>query len=112
VSAIAVLSREECLFHLGNATWARVLVSVKSLPAALLTRVRIVDAHLHLATDNPSILAAARRHDVFSVQADGLAADGSTWSVTVSGIGDLLMEAPLPALVRLPLAIVSGQRLV
>ncbi len=75
-----------------------------------------------LASAEESVLVAAYRGEVLSVQIDGLEADGATWSVMASGIAqpstdDQPLSAPLreavargARLVELPLSVVTGER--
>ncbi len=110
------MSRDECVRRLAAATMARVLISVRCLPTALPTRVRPVDHHLApLDSSDVAVVQAARRHDVLTVQVDGLD-DGHPWSVVASGISSLAPldpAAPSPThdhrLITLPLAVVVGQ---
>jgi len=81
------LTREDCLRLLDRADLARVVLSVRCLPAALPARIALCeDDHLVLASRESAVLLAARRGDVISVQIDGLEDEGTTWSVMVSGI--------------------------
>ncbi len=118
------LARAECLRRLRQADFARVVISVRCLPAALPARIAVVDDHqLLLARAEEAVIVAARRGDVLSVQIDGLESDGATWSVMGSGIavepsGDPALSAPLTraiasgaTLIALPLTIVSGERI-
>jgi len=66
---------------------------------------------------------AAKRHDVISVQADGLEEDGAIWSVMASGLASRVKEveglsqavqeslALGAALVEVPLTVVVGHRI-
>ncbi|MBU6495602.1 MAG: hypothetical protein KGR42_04195 [Acidobacteria bacterium] len=111
------LSRDECVRRLGAAELARVLISVRCLPTALPTRVRLVDQDLALLdSDDDAVVQAARRHDVLTVQVDGVD-DGHPWSVVASGISSLAPLDPAASspthdhrLITLPLAVVVGQR--
>lgn len=116
------LSREACLRLLDGADLARVVLSVRALPAALPARICLVGDHLLLVSHEEAVLVAARRGDVISVQIDGLEPDGSTWSVMTSGIpsgaasSDSLRAVMREALdngatlLSLPLSVVTGQR--
>ena len=116
------LSHEDCLARLGEADLARVVLSVRALPAALPARITLVgEDHLVLASAEEAVILAARRGDVISVQIDGLEPDGTTWSVMASGIaaaahdavaGKGLSEAVAhgATLLSLPLSVVSGRR--
>jgi hypothetical protein len=117
------LGRATCLTLLRDAAYARVVISVRCLPAALPARIDVVNDHrLLLTSTEDAVLAAARRGDVLSVQIDGLEADGATWSVMASGIAavatrDEALTAPLraavaggAALIALPLSVVVGER--
>jgi hypothetical protein len=116
------LSRDECQRRLDDATVARVLLSVRGLPAALPARIELVEPRrIVLSSRENAVLLAARRGDVLSVQIDGVDHD-RTWSVTVTGLS--LWASPDEfeserfkritdcgtSLVILPLSVVSGQR--
>ena len=117
------LPRSDCLARLRRAVLARVIRSVRCLPAALPARIAVTDDHhLLLASTEDAVITAAQRGDVLSVQIDGLEEDGATWSVMGSGIAALpetectLTEALTRAvaagarLIELPLTVVSGER--
>ena len=116
------LSRSDCVSLLERSDLARVVISVKCLPAALPARIAVVGDHLVLASPEDAVLLAARRSEVLSVQIDGLDADGATWSVMASGIarGAAPDEPPTPSLrdavargagiIELPLTVVVGER--
>ena len=116
------LSHEDCLARLGEADLARVVLSVRALPAALPARITLVgEDHLVLASAEEAVILAARRGDVISVQIDGLEPDGTTWSVMASGIAAAandevaakgLSEAVAhgATLLSLPLSVVTGRR--
>jgi nitroimidazol reductase NimA-like FMN-containing flavoprotein (pyridoxamine 5'-phosphate oxidase superfamily) len=118
------LSRSDCVGLLARATLARIVISVRCLPAALPARICVMDdQHLLVASTEASVTLAARRGDVLSVQIDGLEADGTTWSVMASGLasaantaGDLpevMREALLrgATLISVPLSVVVGERI-
>jgi nitroimidazol reductase NimA-like FMN-containing flavoprotein (pyridoxamine 5'-phosphate oxidase superfamily) len=118
------LSRAICLELLSQSPLARVVISVRCLPAALPARIAVIgDDHLLVASSEGSVILAAKRHDVISVQVDGLEAGGVIWSVMASGLAspakdieDLPheMRASLDlgaTLISLPLAVVVGQRI-
>ncbi len=117
------LARDECLRLLREADVARVLLSVRALPAALPARIQLVGSdHLVISSRENVVLVAARRGDVISVQIDGLDPDDRTWSVTVTGIAAAAptntveseaLNRPIDAratLIQLPLSIVIGRR--
>ena len=117
------LSRATCVELLGATDLARVVISVRCLPAALPTRVTLLDdQRLLLASAEEPVILAAQRGEVLSVQIDGLEPDGVTWSVMASGIARPSVEtASLPdplaqavargaRLVELPLSVVAGER--
>jgi hypothetical protein len=117
------LSRADCIGRLEASDLARVVISVRCLPAALPARIAVVDEqHLLLASPEESVVTAARRAEVLSVQIDGLEPDGATWSVMASGIarpadgGGALDERLIEALrrgaqlIELPLSVVVGER--
>jgi nitroimidazol reductase NimA-like FMN-containing flavoprotein (pyridoxamine 5'-phosphate oxidase superfamily) len=117
------LTREDCLRLLDRADLARVVLSVRCLPAALPARIALVhEDHLVLASREDAVILAAQRGDVISVQIDGLEADGTTWSVMVSGIASTVETEEVQTqriqdsmergatLLALPLSVVIGQR--
>jgi len=118
-----VLDREDCLDRLSAAPLARILVSVKCLPTALPARIRVVNRdHILIASSDSTILLAAQRHDVLTVQVDGVDESNHPWSVVASGIAetspdavpvdDLLGDASSfgGQLVSFPVSVVVGQR--
>jgi nitroimidazol reductase NimA-like FMN-containing flavoprotein (pyridoxamine 5'-phosphate oxidase superfamily) len=119
----ATLPRETCVGLLSSTDLARVVISVRCLPAALPARIAVIDDdHLLLASSEESVILAARRGDVLSVQVDGLEPEGATWSVMASGLAELAegaqeLSTPLrkavdrgAALISLPLSVVVGER--
>ena len=119
----ATLSRAACIGLLGATDIARVVISVRCLPAALPARISLPDDHrLLLASAEESVIVAAQRGEVLSVQIDGLEPDGTTWSVMASGIARPSSEiASLPhplvqaisrgaRLIEVPLSVVAGER--
>jgi nitroimidazol reductase NimA-like FMN-containing flavoprotein (pyridoxamine 5'-phosphate oxidase superfamily) len=118
------LSRVACVDLLSQAILARVVTSVRCLPAALPARICVLDGeHLLVASTESSVILAARRGDVLSVQIDGLEPNGATWSVMASGLAttaevtDELPASMLGAidrgatLIALPLSVVVGERI-
>ncbi|MGD0853856.1 MAG: pyridoxamine 5'-phosphate oxidase family protein [Acidimicrobiales bacterium] len=117
------LTREECQRHLEEAVVARVLLSLRGLPAALPARIEFVEPeHLVISSRENAVLLAARRGDVISIQIDGLDADDVIWSVTATGIAAWISPDELESdrirrlasagatTVFLPLTVVTGQR--
>ena len=118
-----VLDRKDCLERLSSAPLARILVSVRCLPAALPARIRVVDGErIVIASSDSTILLAAQRHDVLTVQVDGVDESNHPWSVVASGIAEVSFDAG-PAeglewggpgfagqLVSFPVSVVVGQR--
>jgi hypothetical protein len=117
------LSRAACVARLADADLARVVISVRCLPAALPARIAVVDdERLLLASPEAAVVTAATRAEVLSVQVDGLEADGATWSVMASGIARRAsLDEPLnerlrdavsrgATVVELPLSVVVGER--
>jgi Pyridoxamine 5'-phosphate oxidase len=117
------LSRDECLRRLDSATVARVLLSLRGLPAALPARIELVEEkRLVISSRENAVLLAGRRGDVLSVQIDGLDEDERTWSVTVTGLAIWASPDEFESerfkritdcgasLIILPLSVVSGQR--
>lgn len=119
----ATLSRAACIGLLGATDIARVVISVRCLPAALPARISLPDdRRLLLASAEEPVIVAAQRGEVLSVQIDGLEPDGTTWSVMASGIARPASEtASLPhplvqaisrgaRLIEVPLSVVAGER--
>jgi nitroimidazol reductase NimA-like FMN-containing flavoprotein (pyridoxamine 5'-phosphate oxidase superfamily) len=117
------LGRDECLRLLDEADFARVLLSLGALPAAVPARIALSHRdNLVISCQEHAVQLAARRGDVISVQIDGIDSDDNIWSVTVTGIaGAVLMDEIRAertkriadrgaALVSLPLSVVVGQR--
>jgi len=117
------LSRDECQRHLQDASAARVLLSLRGLPAALPARIELTEVdQLVISSRENAVLLAARRGDVISVQIDGLDEHRHTWSVTATGIpawaspegfagGRFKRIADCGAVLTiLPLTVVTGQR--
>jgi len=116
------LSRADCVDLLASSDLARVVISVRCLPAALPARIAVAGDRLLLASAEEAVVIAARRAEVLSVQIDGLEPDGATWSVMASGIArlgapdeelDERMSETLARgahLVELPLSVVVGER--
>jgi nitroimidazol reductase NimA-like FMN-containing flavoprotein (pyridoxamine 5'-phosphate oxidase superfamily) len=117
------LTRKNCLALLDRADLARVVLSVRCLPAALPARIALVeDDHLVITSRESAVILAARRGDVISVQIDGLEDDGTTWSVMVSGIASTVSPDEVQSqriqdsidrgatALALPLSVVIGQR--
>jgi hypothetical protein len=122
-SATSAIERGDCLDRLSAAPLARILVSVRCLPTALPTRIRVLNREkILLATTDPAILHAAQRHDVLTVQVDGVDERDHPWSVVASGIAEVSPEvAPCDdvlgdatgfggQLVTFPASVVVGQR--
>jgi hypothetical protein len=118
-----VLDRDDCLDRLSAAPLARILVSVKCLPTALPARIQVVNRdHIVISSSDSTILLAAQRHDVLTVQVDGVDESNHPWSVVASGIaevttpvGDLSDTPEGPAnvagpVVSFPVSVVVGQR--
>jgi hypothetical protein len=117
------LTREECQRHLEMSEVARVLISVRGLPAALTARIELADSEqIVVSSRENAVLLAARRGDVISVQIDGLDGDANIWSVSATGIAACASPDDFESdhfrrlidsgatLVTLPLTVVAGQR--
>jgi hypothetical protein len=121
------LGTEECLALLAQAPRARVLISVRCLPAALPVFLTLTPREVFLASVEEAVIEAARRGDVLAVQLDGSDPDGATWSVQVTGTSRLGDPALLPephqfnrvsevvadgaTLVVVPLTVIHGERI-
>jgi hypothetical protein len=116
------LTRDECQRRLDGASVARVLLSVRGLPAALPARIELVEEkRLVISSRENAVLLASRRGDVLSVQIDGLDEDDRFWSVAVTGLAVWASPDEFESerfkritdcgttLVILPLSVVSGQ---
>jgi hypothetical protein len=117
------LSRDACVDLLSKTSFARVVISVRCLPAALPARIAVLnDTHLLVASSEAAVIVAARNGDVLSVQIDGLEPEGATWSVMASGLASTaqdLTNLPAPlhdaakrgaTLISLPMSVVVGER--
>jgi hypothetical protein len=83
----------------------------------------IDDQHILVASTESTVILAARRGDVLSIQIDGLEPEGVTWSVMASGLASAAKtagELPVPmrealergaTLISLPLSVVVGERI-
>ncbi len=92
---MTVLKRDECLERLAAAPLARILISERCLPSALPARIKVLERGIILiATSDLAILRAAERHDVLSVQVDGIDEDDHAWSVVASGLALSANAAP------------------
>jgi hypothetical protein len=80
------LERHQTLAHLAEASMARVLISLRCLPAAIPVHLALFEPYVMIASNEGAVLAAAERGDVLAVQADGTSSDGTTWSVQVTGV--------------------------
>lgn len=109
---------------LDQAILARVVISVRCLPAALPARICVIDdQHILVASTEGTVILAAHRGDVLSIQIDGLEPEGVTWSVMASGLAraaKITGEMPESmrealergaTLISLPLSVVVGERI-
>jgi hypothetical protein len=116
-----VLSRKECVERLVGATLARVVFSLRCLPASLPVRIVLADPeHLVLTSPFTQVAGAANHGDVLTVEVDGVDSDGSLWVVMASGIGTptvvkreldrdaLRASANISKLVSVPMSLVHG----
>ena len=81
------LSAEECRDRLRQARWARLLISVRCLPASRPVPLIVAGETLLVATDEEAVWAAAKRHEVLTLNIDGVEPSGATWTVTTTGVG-------------------------
>ncbi len=115
------LSRKECVERLVGATFARVVFSLRCLPASLPVRIVLADPeHLVLTSPFTQVAGAADHGDVLTVEVDGVEPDGSLWVVMASGIGTptvlkreldgdaLRASASISKLVSVPMSLVYG----
>lgn len=94
------LTPQECRHYLQSAEFVRVIVSIRCLPAAHLVRSALVGETLLIASDEQSIVTAAERGDIVTLQIDGLTPDGGTWTVQATGMSWLV--APDDAVAYFP----------
>ena len=88
VSAMATLSREECLTQLSTVSVGRLGVSIDALPAVLPVNFAVAGGNVIIRTVTGTKLDAAVAQAVVAFEADDYAPDGSWgWSVLVRGIG-------------------------
>jgi hypothetical protein len=123
-----VLDESRCRDRLRDVGVARVLISVRCLPAAMPVLIEMRPHHLIFASVEDAVVEAARRGDVLAVQVDGIDPDGATWSVHVTGVAHLpehndslakfdeLTELSSAlehgaTLVAIPLTVISGERI-
>lgn len=103
------MTRDECLRRFSEAPFVRALLSVRCLPTALPIQIRLmIDATALIDGSDADLQHAARRHDVVTLQVDGLEGTRS-WVVVGSGIasvvafdaptGDFTAKVPLTVLV-------------
>jgi hypothetical protein len=120
------LNGPACLALLKRVDWARILVSVHCLPAALPAYIHVSKSAVLIASVEASVNEAARRRDVLAVHLDGADDDGSTWSVQITGSALLGGAEALPPdarssrfgraiddgahLVVVPMTVVTGER--
>ncbi len=121
------LSAEECRDRLSRARWARLLISVRCLPASRPVPLMVVGEILFVATDEAAVWEAAERHEVLTLNIDGLEDSGVTWTVTTAGVGSVFdpqsPDESLPVghpllpyldngarLIALPLTVVAGDQ--
>jgi len=122
------LGREECVELLGTVGIGRVVLSVGCIPFALPVNMAVRESDVVFATDGGSKLTSSVYGQVVSVEADDVdLVSRRGWSVLVTGVaqpvtaaGDIDWAAPLvqawvsepqPTLVRVPLTLISGRRL-
>ncbi|MGO9341549.1 MAG: pyridoxamine 5'-phosphate oxidase family protein [Acidimicrobiales bacterium] len=122
------LSRKECVEMLGTVGIARVILSVGCIPFAVPANIAVRDAEVVFAADGGSKLTPSVYGQVVSVEADDIdLVSHKGWSVLVTGIAQAVTAAseidwaapllrawvsePHPMLVRVPLTLVSGRRL-
>jgi len=84
------LTSQECRHYLQEAEFARVIVSIRCLPAAHLARSALVGETLLIASDEESVVTAAERGDIVTLQIDGPTPDGGTWTVQATGMSWLV----------------------
>ncbi len=84
------LGSDECRRRLNAASWARLLISVRCLPAARPVPLVVDGEILLVATDETAVWEAAERHEVLTVNIDGQADSGATWTVTATGVSSLI----------------------
>jgi nitroimidazol reductase NimA-like FMN-containing flavoprotein (pyridoxamine 5'-phosphate oxidase superfamily) len=123
------LSREQCLWLMGQVPLGRIVYTRQALPAVELVNFALDDGDIIVRTDSSGKLAAATRGAVVAFEADSV--DSTThagWSVTVVGYSRAVVEAaeirrlervgPVPwapgkrdHFIRISPTIVTGRRL-
>ena len=100
------LDRVECLRLLGITRFGRLVLSVDCLPVALPINLALLEDDVVFAAGPGSMLDAALRHDVLSVEADSIDPLYHTgWSVLVTGAAGVISDPEvLERARRLPLA--------
>jgi nitroimidazol reductase NimA-like FMN-containing flavoprotein (pyridoxamine 5'-phosphate oxidase superfamily) len=99
-----VLSREACFEKLGRNGIGRVGVSVGALPAILPIMYAVADGEIYFRTAPGAKLIAARQNAVVAFEADDARAiDHSGWSVLAVGRAEVVSDAELERLAKLPL---------
>jgi nitroimidazol reductase NimA-like FMN-containing flavoprotein (pyridoxamine 5'-phosphate oxidase superfamily) len=123
------LSREQCLAMLGRVQIGRAVFTAGALPAIVPVTFAVQAGAVVICTEGDSRLAKTADGNVVVFEADEL--DGSTrtgWSVVVTGIAEVVTEptervwlrdvvvpwAPgdRDTLIRLPITLLSGRRIV
>ena len=99
--AVQRLNPAECECHLAFSSLARVVLSVACLPAAVPVHVDVVERHILFGCFPGPLLNAAAQGDVVTIEVDGEALNGATWSVLVTGIARIVVARdPLGELVH------------
>ena len=80
------LSLTECRTRLEQAKWARLLVTVRCLPAARPVPMAVVGDSIVVATDESVVWEAVTQREVLTVNIDGYLDWGVSWTVTASGM--------------------------
>lgn len=129
IASLTELDRAQCLDLLGTARFGRLVLSVDCLPVALPVNFALLGDDVVFAAGPGSMLDAALRRDVLSVEADGIDPLYHTgWSVLVTGTSGVISDpemleqasglplapwapGPHPYFVVVPSTLVSGRRI-
>ena len=85
-NGLRILDRDDCLHHLGTATFGRIALTMAALPVVLPVSYRLVDGRVVIRTSAGAKLAAAMAGTVVAFEIDHMdPLDHTGWSVLVTG---------------------------
>ena len=103
------LDVEICREKIKNARTARVVITDRCLPSAYVVHVVVRDHTLYVTSDERAVVAAARRGDVVTVQADGVEPTGELWSVQATGMSWLTTHHGGGDVMAVPMTLLRGE---